>query len=78
MSEELYDICNVCGEWDYLEETRYVFEIQCQCCDSKHYEELQHCPDCKPEVPQFVSYVSRSGVEMIDIESSLLTYMHGN
>lgn len=79
MSEETeYAECEMCGNKDILITTQFVFELECACCTPNHFEEVKHCFSCMPEVPEFMSYISKSGVEMIDIESKLLSYIHGN
>ena len=79
MSEETeYGDCDICGNEGILIKTEYVFDLVCACCTPNHFEEVKHCSSCVPKFPEFMSYVSRSGVEMIEIESRLLIYTHGN
>jgi hypothetical protein len=77
-NEVIFGICDMCKEEEILSTTQFVYSIECKCCDPSHYEEVQHCGTCIPEAPEFISYISKSGVEMIDVESSIFMYMHGN
>jgi hypothetical protein len=76
--EDEYGKCDICEEEGILKTTQFVFDLVCSCCEPNHFEEVKHCPSCVPELPEFMSYISTSGVQMINIESKLLTYTHGN
>ncbi len=78
MKDVIFGICEICEEEGILETTQFVFGIDCQCCEGNHFEPVNHCGSCVPIIPEYISYKSKSGVEMIDIESELFIYMHGN
>ena len=80
MDEETsYGTCDVCEKNDQiLTNTKFIYGIQCLCCEPQHFEIVKHCGTCIPEPPEFISFVSKSGVEMIDIEARLLTFTYGN
>tara|TARA_Y100000389_G_C17452426_1_gene515790 strand:- start:11 stop:250 length:240 start_codon:yes stop_codon:yes gene_type:complete len=79
MEEVIYGFCKACGEEGFLKTTHFVFSIKCKCCDSgEHTEEVSHCEHCLPEVPEYISYESLTGVKMNNIESALILYINGN
>jgi hypothetical protein len=74
-----YGECEICGEDGFVTKTHFVFDsVDCKCCEGKHYETVRHHKTCESYIPETISFKSKTGVDMIDIESKFFIYIDGN
>ena len=79
MEEDLIiGLCEVCNKDTLLMTTTFVFTIHCKCCHSMHHQNVKHCVNCIPNYPKTVSYLSRSGVIIENMNTELITFIYGN
>lgn len=56
--------CGTCKQIKPVTRKYYHYDINCDCCNTKHFEIAYHCSDCEPIEPSFTK---------IQIETSKLT-----
>lgn len=55
----MYGICQICGKETSLDVTYFCYNIKCECCSPQHSVRVEHCRNCKPEIPKEVTIVTK-------------------
>ena len=50
-----YGTCDICGNVGPVQRIFFQYDLLCECCPSKHFEILRHCPTCQPKEPTFTT-----------------------
>lgn len=55
----LFGTCELCGKETSLDVTYFEYNIKCECCSPQHFIRVEHCANCKPEIPKEVTIVTK-------------------
>lgn len=57
---DVFDKCDMCGEYTNVARTYYTYDIHCDCCsDWGHIERVCYCENCVPSPPTKITVKMR-------------------